>query len=195
MINRTATIHRETAETKVSVKLGIDGRGEFEVNTGLRMFDHLLSQLARHGFFDLRISASGADPHHLVEDVALCLGQAFNQALGEKRGIVRMGQALVPMDDALAMVAVDLSGRGYAVADVSFKRSKIADLPSELIHHFLTTFAIEARLNLQARLIGGVNDHHKAEAIFKALARALDQAKQIDSRIEGRIPSTKDWLE
>jgi imidazoleglycerol-phosphate dehydratase len=195
MADRTATIHRKTAETEVSIKLNVDGRGEFEVNTGLGMFDHLLSQLARHGFFDLTISASGVDPHHLVEDVALCLGQAFNQALGEKRGIIRMGQALVPMDDALAMVAVDLSGRGYPVVEISFKTNQIADLPTELIHHFLFTFALEARLNLQAQIINGINDHHKAEALFKALARALDQAKQIDARRGGVTPSTKGWLE
>ena len=191
MTERVASIKRETQETAVAVQLALDGQGEFQITTGLRMFDHLLSQLAKHGVFDLKVSATGADPHHLVEDVALCLGRVFNQALGEKEGIVRMGHAVVPMDDALALVAVDIGGRGHAVAELSFDEEKIADLPASLIPHFLETFASEARINLHAKILRGSNDHHKAEATFKALGRALDSATRHDDRIRGKIPSTK----
>jgi imidazoleglycerol-phosphate dehydratase len=130
-----------------------------------------------------------------VEDVAICLGRAFNQALGEKRGIVRMAHAIVPMDDALALVAVDISGRGYFVSDLSFGDKNMADLPSNLIGHFLDSFASEARLNLHARIVSGTDDHHKAEAIFKAMARALDAATRFDPRISGKVPSTKDVID
>ena len=193
-MTRRATINRETGETSVSVRLDIDGGGDFEISTGLRMFDHLLAQLARHGVFDLKVSASGADSHHVVEDVALCLGRAFNQALGEKQGIVRMSHAVVPMDEALAMVSVDIGGRGYAVVEASFE-GNVGELPADLVRHFLETLASEAKINLQAEVLRGVNDHHKAEALFKALARALDGATRIDERISGRVPSTKEIIE
>ena len=195
MAERTATIKRETRETTISVKFVIDGQGESEITTGIRMFDHLLSQLARHGVFDLKISATGDDSHHMVEDVALCLGRAVNQALGDKKGLVRMAQAIVPMDDALSLVAVDAGGRGYAVIEVPFDDKNIAELPSNLVHHFLETFASEARINLHAKLLNGSNDHHKAESLFKALARALDMATQIDERKKDRVPSTKGIIE
>ena len=195
MAQRIATIRRDTRETAINLELGIDGEGNFEITTGIRMFDHLLAQLARHGTFDLKISGTGDDPHHLVEDVALCLGQAFVQALGEKKGIVRMAHAVVPMDDALALIAVDIGGRGYAVVETLFDEKNIAGLPADLICHFLETFASEARINLHAKLLRGTNDHHKAEAIFKALARALDSATAIDERIKGRVPSTKGMIQ
>jgi imidazoleglycerol-phosphate dehydratase len=195
MSRRIATINRETGETSVNVEFDVDGKGDFEITTGIRMLDHLLTQLARHGAFNLKVAATGADPHHLVEDVAICLGRAFNLAMAEKRGIVRMSHAIVPMDDALAMVAVDISGRGYFAADISFADKNIADLPSGLVSHFLESFAAEARLNLQARLLAGNDDHHKAEATFKALARALDAATRLDPRITGRVPSTKDVID
>jgi len=195
MSRRTATVKRETNETSVSVEFDIDGKGDFEITTGLRMFDHLLTQLARHGAFDAKVAATGADPHHLVEDVAICLGRAFNEALGEKRGIVRMAHAMVPMDDALALVAVDISGRGYFVPEMSFNDKNMADLPTNLVSHFLESFAAEARLNLHAKIIRGTDDHHKAEATFKALARALDAATRFDPRIAGRVPSTKDVID
>ena len=195
MTERMATIKRATKETNISLELSIDGKGDFEITTGIQMFDHLLAQLARHGVFDLKVSATGADPHHLVEDVALCLGRAFNQALGGKKGIVRMAHAMVPMDDALALVAVDIGGRGYAVIEVPFDEKNIADLPADLVRHFLETFASEARINLHTKLIRGSNDHHKAEALFKALARALDGATQLDERIKDRVPSTKEVIE
>lgn len=191
MSGRVAIVKRETKETSIILEFGIDGEGDFNITTGIRMFDHLLSQLARHGAFDLKLSASGDDSHHLVEDVALCLGQAFNQALLDKKGIVRMAHAVVPMDDALALVSVDIGGRGYTATEASFSEKNIAELPSDLVHHFLESFASEAKINLHTKLIRGSNDHHKAEAIFKALARALDSATQFDERIKNGVPSTK----
>ena len=195
MSKRIAVIKRETKETCISLELAIDGKGDSEITTGIRMFDHLLAQLSQHGAFDLKVSATGPDSHHLVEDVALCLGRAFNQALGEKQGIVRMAHAIVPMDDALALVAVDISGRGYAVIEIPFDEKNITDLPANLVCHFLETFASEGRINLHTRLLRGSNDHHKAEATFKALARALDAATQFDERISGRVPSTKSIID
>lgn len=191
---RTASLKRETKEAGITVELNIDGNGVAEISTGVGMCDHMLDQLARHGRFDLRLNAKGdlhVDEHHTVEDVGVVLGQAFNQALGDRRGIVRMGQGIVPMDEALALVAVDLSGRGYAVVEASFANQYINELPTDLIKHFLEAFAIEGRFNLHARLLAGEIDHHKAEALFKALARALDVATQIDERLSGEIPSTK----
>ena len=195
MQKRTTIIKRETMETNISLELNIDGSGKCEVNTGIKMFDHLLAQLARHGIFDIKISATGDDQHHLVEDVAICLGKAFGEALGEKRGIVRMANALVPMDDALAIVVVDISGRGYSVLELPFGDNDMFGFPTDLIRHFLESFAIEARLNLHAKILYGINDHHKAEALFKALGRALDTATRIDERISGELPSTKELLE
>ncbi len=195
MANRLSIIKRETRETNISLELNIDGNGQGEMSTGIRMFDHLLEQVARHGVFDIKISATGSDQHHLVEDVGICLGKAFGEALGEKRGIVRMANATVPMDDALAMVVVDISGRGYTVLDLPFVDNDMAGFPTDLIRHFLESFAIEARLNLHARILYGINDHHKAEALFKALGRALDTATRIDQRISGELPSTKEFLE
>ncbi len=195
---RLSTIERKTRETDISLELNLDGSGQWEINTGIKMFDHLLSQLARHGRFDIKLSASGDDQHHLIEDVAICLGQAFNQALGEKRGIIRMGDATVPMDDALAMVAVDISGRGYTMLELNFSQNsakwQLLGFPPDLIRHFLESFAAEAKLNLNANVTGR-DDHHKAEAIFKALGRALDMATAIDKRISGELPSTKGLLE
>jgi imidazoleglycerol-phosphate dehydratase len=195
MAERKATVTRETAETNVRIELNIDGSGQFEITTGIRMFDHLLTQLAQHGVFDIKLSATGADQHHVVEDVAISLGKALNQALGEKRGITRMAHAIVPMDEALAAVAVDVGGRTYSVFEASFNEANIGDLEADLVRHFLVSFASEARINLHAKVLTGVNDHHKAEALFKALGRALDSATKIDERIWGRIPSTKEVIE
>ena len=192
---RTATITRETGETKISMVLNIDGSGKFEIKTGSKMFDHMLTHLAQHGLFDIKIQASGWDLHHVVEDVAIALGQALNKALGDKKGITRMGHAIVPMDEALATVAVDISGRGYAVHDTIFTRRKIGDLERDLVRHFLETFASEAKMNLYVQAVEGSNDHHKLEALFKALGRALDSATKIDERITGKVPSTKGVLE
>jgi imidazoleglycerol-phosphate dehydratase len=195
MKSRTAKIKRETTETKVSLELGVDGTGQAKINTGIKMFDHLLSQLAQHGRFNLMVTASGDDQHHLIEDVAICLGKALGEALGDKRGIIRMADADVPMDDALAAVAVDISGRGYTVLELPFADNDMAGFPTDLIRHFLESLAIEARINLHARIIYGTNDHHKAEALFKALGRALDMATSLDKRISGELPSTKGRLE
>lgn len=192
--NRTASVRRETRETKVAIELNIDGKGTSEISTGIGMLDHLLEQVARHGRFDIKIKAQGdlkVNEHHTVEDVAISLGKAFQEALGERRGIIRMGHAIVPMDEALALVAVDIGGRGYAKVEASFIKDYIGELPTGLIKHFLNSFALEARFNLHAKLLAGDDDHHKAEALFKALARALDRASEIDDRIAGEVPSTK----
>ena len=194
MTDRLVTVKRETKETDISLELNIDGRGKGEVNTGIPMLDHLLVQVTRHGVFDIKLSATGDDPHHIVEDVAICLGKALGEALEEKRGIIRMANATVPMDDALAMVTVDISGRGYTVLELPFSENDMAGFPTDLIRHFLESFAIEAKLNLHARVVYGVNDHHKVEALFKALGRALDMATRIDERISGELPSTKGLL-
>ena len=195
MASRTAAIKRETRETNIRLELNIDGAGRDDIATGIRIFDHLLAQVARHGLFDITVSASGDDQHHLVEDVGICLGQAFAQALGERRGIVRMADVTVPMDDALVNVAVDIGGRGYTVLDLPFSDNDMAGFATDLIRHFLQALAAEGRLNLHARALYGSNDHHKAEALFKALGRALDKATQLDTRISGELPSTKDYLE
>ena len=195
MSNRRSIVKRETKETNISLELSIDGSGQYKINTGIKMFDHLLSQVAQHGRFDIKISATGDDQHHLVEDVALCLGRAFGEALGEKRGIIRMADAAVPMDDALATVIVDISGRGYTVLDLPFTDNDMAGFPTDLIRHFLESFAIEGKLNLHALVVYGTNDHHKAEALFKALGRALDTATKVDERISGELPSTKGLVE
>jgi len=195
MADRKANVIRETAETNVRVELNIDGSGQFEITTGIRMFDHLLTQLAQHGVFDITLTASGTDQHHVVEDVAISLGKAFNQALGKKQGITRMAHAIVPMDEALSEVVVDIGGRAYSVVEASFSRVNIGELCADLIRHFLVSFASEARINLHARVITGINDHHKAESLFKALGRALDAATRIDERLLGRIPSTKEVID
>jgi imidazoleglycerol-phosphate dehydratase len=195
MADRKATVARETKETSIKVEVNIDGKGQAEITTGIRFFDHMLGQLAQHGIFDIKLSATGADQHHVVEDVAICLGKAFNQALGDRRGIVRMAHAAVPMDDALAMVALDIGGRGYAGFEASFNDTSIENMSSDLVRHFFVSFASEAKLNIHARVLTGIDDHHKAEAMFKALARALDAATRIDERIADRIPSTKETIE
>ena len=198
MTKRTAIIKRKTKETSISLELNLDGSGQWQVSTGIKMLDHFLAQVAQHGRFDLTLSATGDDDHHLIEDVAICFGKAFSEALGEKHGIVRMADAWVPMDDAMAMVVVDLSGRAYAVLDLPFSRSskkwELIGFTPDLIRHFLESFATEARINLHARILYGENDHHKAEALFKALGRALDKAVRIDERIKSGLPSTKDLL-
>ena len=194
MTDRLVTVKRETKETDISLELNIDGSGKSEINTGIPMLDHLLEQVTRHGIFDTKLSATGDDQHHLVEDVAICLGKALGEALEEKRGIIRMANATVPMDDALAMVTVDISGRGYTVLELPFSENDMAGFPTDLIRHFLESFATEAKLNLHARVVYGVNDHHKVEALFKALGRALDMATRIDERISGELPSTKGLL-
>jgi len=193
---RRGKIHRETKETQVEVTLVLDGQGNYEIQTGVGFLDHLLAQVAMHGMFDLMVRARGdmeVDEHHTVEDVAICLGQALDQALGDRRRIVRIAHAYVPMDEALAFVAVDLGGRTYAVVKTDFTSSRLGMLEADLVRHFLETLAVHGRLNLHARVLYGRNDHHKAEALFKALGRALDTATRLDPR-RTDIPSTKGVL-
>lgn len=197
MPDRRSSVNRETPETKVFLELDLDGSGRYEVTTGIGMMDHMLEQLAKHGLFDLTLEASGdieRDPHHLVEDIGLVLGKALDQALGERRGITRFGHAVVPMDESLVLVALDLGGRPHAGIDLKFERDLLGQLPTENISHFLEAFAQEGRLNLHVRELAGANDHHRAEAAFKALARALSAAVRVDERIAGEVPSTKDVL-
>ena len=195
--NRTATVTRETKETRVEVTLDLDGGGRSSAKTGIGMLDHLIEQIGKHGLFDLSVTATGdlhVDEHHTVEDVGIALGQAFDQALGERRGIVRMADALVPLDEALASVAVDISGRPYCRIEAHFALPRIGELPSSLVEHLLESFAREAKLTLHARVLMGDNDHHKAEAMCKALGRALAAASRIEPRLGGEVPSTKGTL-
>ena len=195
---RAAEIKRETKETTIEITLDLDGTGQYQVETGVGFLDHMLTHIAAHGLFDLTVRATGdlhIDPHHTVEDVALVLGHAFSEAVGDKAGIVRMGSVYVPMDEALAFVAVDLSGRPYCVAEVEWTGPTVGGVPVTLIPHFIESFAITARANVHARVLYGRDDHHKAEALFKALGRALDVATRQDPRRGGAIPSTKGALE
>jgi imidazoleglycerol-phosphate dehydratase len=193
---RSATIDRVTAETEVHLDLKLDGIGRGEVNTGIGFLDHLLLLFLHHGLFDLNIAARGdlhVDAHHVTEDIAIGLGEALDRALGDRAGIMRVAHSYVPMDETLGFVALDLSGRPYAVVDVTWQGALLGTLDVDLVRHFLETFAMNGRLSLHARVLYGLNDHHKAEALFKALARALDLATQIDSRRRG-VPSTKGRL-
>ena len=194
---RIAEISRQTNETQIIVKLDLDGTGKHEISTGIGFLDHMLTHLAIHGLFDLAVQAKGdlhIDTHHTVEDVALTLGQAFDQALGDRKGIVRMGDYFAPMDEALAHVAVDLSGRPYAVIQAEWHTPYIGNIPTTLFPHFFESFAVTTRCNLHARVLYGRDDHHQAEALFKAWARALDVATQADPRRAGSVPSTKGLL-
>jgi imidazoleglycerol-phosphate dehydratase len=193
-MSRRGAITRETRETRVRVELDLDGNGQGEILTGIGMFDHLLEQIARHGRLNLKVQAQGdieRDAHHTVEDVGICIGQALNQALGDRAGIVRMAHAIVPLDEALVLVAMDIGGRGYAAIELPFGGERIGDLPCEMIGHFFQSLAFEARLSLHVRLLAGINDHHRAESAFKAFARALSSASRIDPQLSGAIPSTK----
>lgn len=194
---RISTLRRRTNETEIALSLNLDGTGQHTIATGVGFLDHLLTHIAVHGLFDLTVQATGdlhIDPHHTIEDCALVLGQAFAEALSDKTGIVRMGHAYVPMDEALAFVAVDLSGRPYAVVDATWHSPAIGQFPTSLLAHFLESLAVTAKANLHARVLYGRDDHHQAEALFKALGRALDIATQMDVRRRGVVPSTKGTL-
>lgn len=196
MQTRSALIQRQTKETGVRVSLNLDGSGQARISTGIPFLDHMLDLFARHGLFDLEVECRGdleIDDHHSVEDVAITLGQAFAQALGEKRGIARYGAALVPMDEALCRAVVDLSGRFYLVYEVETGRQTIGNFSVELAEHFWRSFAEALRCNLHLDLLRGRNTHHILEATFKATARALRQAVELDARVEG-VPSTKGVL-
>ncbi|RME44725.1 MAG: imidazoleglycerol-phosphate dehydratase HisB [Caldilineae bacterium] len=195
---RTATIHRQTAETDITLTLTLDGRGKARVQTGVGFLDHMLHALARHARFDLTVEARGdlhIDEHHTVEDVGIVLGRALGEALGDRRGITRMGHAIVPMDESLALVAVDIGGRGYFVFEGHFDTDRIGQMATSLIPHFFESMAHAAKMNLHARLLAGRDDHHRAEALFKALARALNRAVAPDPQLGGQIPSTKGHIE
>jgi imidazoleglycerol-phosphate dehydratase len=197
MTVRTATVRRETGETQVEITINLDGRGRAQVETGVGFLDHMLSALARHARFDLTVRATGdlqVDEHHTVEDVGMTLGMALGEALGDRAGITRMGHAIVPMDEALALVAVDIGGRGYCVFDGQFDTSRIGEMGTNLVPHFFESLAVETRMNLHARLLAGRDDHHRAEALFKALARALHEATRLDSTLGGDMPSTKNVI-
>jgi len=193
---RTATIKRQTAETDISAKLDIDGTGKSEIVTGIGFFDHMLILLTKHGFFDLQLNTDGdlaVDGHHTVEDTGIVLGQALTKALGDKNGIKRYGTAYVPMDEALAMVSLDISGRPFLIFDAVIPAERIGNFDTELTEEFLRALAVHAGLTLHVRVLSGKNSHHIVEAIFKALGRALDEATAKDNRIVG-VMSTKGML-
>lgn len=193
---RTAKIDRSTSETQIEIELNLDGSGLHDISTGVGFLDHMLTHIAAHGLFDITVKAQGdlhIDAHHTVEDVALVLGSAFDQALGDRKGITRMASFYAPMDETLAFVALDLSGRPYSVIDAEWGSAPVGGIPTSLFPHFFESFAVTARCNLHARILYGRDDHHKAEALFKALARALDAATTIDGRRQ-TVPSTKGTL-
>lgn len=194
---RRAAIARKTAETRVSVTLKLDGRGRHHVRTGIRFLDHMLEVVARHGAFDLEIAADGdldVDQHHTVEDVGIALGEAVARAVGGKRGINRAGYFVMPMDETLAVAAVDLSGRPHAVIDLRTKARCVGDLQTELVHDFFEGFAAAARANVHVKVMYGRSSHHQVEAAFKAFARALRFAAAKDRQLRGVLPSTKGLL-
>jgi imidazoleglycerol-phosphate dehydratase len=196
MSNRTAKINRQTKETTIELSLDLDGAGRAKVSTGVGFFDHMLDLLARHGLFDLEVTAKGdlhVDSHHTVEDVGIVLGQALEKALGDKRGIHRYGWAIVPMDESLAQIAVDLSGRPAFVFNVNFTGPLIGQFPVELVEEFLKALSTSAKMNLHVTVPYGTNNHHISEAIFKALAKSLRQATSLDPR-NNDVPSTKGTL-
>ena len=190
----TASLQRTTGETSVTVSINLDGSGEYDVATGNGFLDHMVGQVARHGLIDITLKATGdvqTGWHHLVEDVGIMLGRAFREALGDGRGIRRMGHAIVPLDEALALVAVDCGGRSYASVETGLDDTMVETLSGDLVGHFLESFANEARINLHAKVMAGVSPHHKAEALCKALARSLRDAVEPDHRAIQQVPSTK----
>jgi imidazoleglycerol-phosphate dehydratase len=194
---RKASIQRTTKETDIRLALNIDGRGRYKISTGIRFFDHMLELFAHHGGFDLQLQATGdldVDQHHTVEDVGIVLGQAFAQALGNKRGILRAGYFVMPMDETLGVAAVDFSGRTAAVIDAQVKTRLVGDLQSELVFDFFEGFARGAHANVHARILYGRSNHHKIESLFKAFGRALRAACWRDKRMARLLPSTKGLL-
>ncbi|OGE19321.1 imidazoleglycerol-phosphate dehydratase [Candidatus Daviesbacteria bacterium RIFCSPLOWO2_02_FULL_41_8] len=196
-MSRQAVVKRKTDETNIKISLDIDGTGKREINTPVGFLSHMLDLFAKGGLFDLTIKATGdtwIDEHHTVEDIGICLGEAFTSALGDKRGINRYGFFILPMDEALATVAIDFAGRYSFKFECPFEREKVGDLPTELVKHFWDAFAQNAKVNLFIKVEYGENDHHKIEAIFKAIARAIRMACEIDQRALNQIPSTKGKL-
>jgi imidazoleglycerol-phosphate dehydratase len=194
---RRALIARRTTETQISLSLGLDGKGRYDVSTGIRFLDHMLELFARHGAFDLRVKATGdldVDQHHTVEDLGIALGEAVSKALGRRRGINRAGYFVMPMDETLAVAAIDLGGRPHTVVDLKVTASRVGDLQTELVCDFFEGFAIGARANVHLKVMYGRSSHHKIEAVFKAFARALRVACARDSRMAAMLPSTKGLL-
>ncbi|OGV99276.1 MAG: imidazoleglycerol-phosphate dehydratase [Nitrospinae bacterium RIFCSPLOWO2_02_39_17] len=195
-MKREAEVKRKTRETDIKVSLKLNGTGEYKINTTIPFLDHMLSQIAKHGLFDIEIEAKGdteVDYHHTVEDVGIALGDAFKKALGEKEGIKRYGHAVIPLNEALSMVAVDISGRPYIVYNVAIPKEKVGEFDAELTEEFFRAFANSSGMSLHINLMYGNNLHHIVESIFKAAARALDEATSLDERVKG-IPSTKGKL-
>ena len=194
---RRAVITRKTTETQISLTLTLDGKGRYEISTGIRFFDHMLELLTRHGGFDLRLQATGdldVDQHHTVEDVGIALGEAVSKALGDRRGINRAGYFVMPMDETLGVAAIDLSGRIHAVTDLRLKVRRVGDLEADLVHDFFDGFAQGARANVHVKVLYGRSSHHQIEALFKAFARALRYACSKDRRLARVLPSTKELL-
>ena len=194
---RRAVITRKTTETQISLTLTLDGKGRYEVSTGIRFFDHMLELFTRHGGFDLRLQAAGdldVDQHHTVEDVGIALGEAVSKALGDRRGINRAGYFVMPMDETLGVAAIDLSGRIHAVTDLRLKVRRVGDLEADLVHDFFDGFAQGARANVHVKVLYGRSSHHQIEALFKAFARALRYACSKDRRLAAVLPSTKELL-
>ena len=187
---RVGRVDRKTKETEVKVRLNLDGSGKVNIGTGIKFLDHLFASFAKHGCFDLELRARGDFEHHIAEDAMIALGETLEKALGKKFGITRMGAAVVPMDDALVLAAVDLSGRAYPSVEVKFAKRKLDDLSSDMVGHMLETLATNGKFNLHVQVLRGKNDHHKAEAIFKALGVALAEAVSKVPRRKG-VPSTK----
>jgi imidazoleglycerol-phosphate dehydratase len=197
IIERQTYIERETKETKITLKLNIDGYGNSNIDTGIKFFDHMLDILTNHALFDLELKCKGdinVDCHHSIEDVGIVLGQAIKEAIGNKKGINRFGQAIIPMDEALSLCAIDISNRPLLLFDAEFKRQDINEFATECVYEFFYSVAMNAGITLQIKLMQGLNDHHKIEAIFKSFARALKQACEIDKRLLNKIPSTKGVL-
>lgn len=193
---RTAVIERNTSETKITLSLNLDGSGKAGINTGIGFFDHMLNGFARHGFFDLNLTVEGdleVDTHHTIEDTGIVLGMAIKEAVGDKKGIVRYGSKILPMDEALILCALDLCGRPYLVYDLQLDREKVGDLETEMVHEFFYAVSYGAGMNLHLKQISGLNNHHIIEGAFKAFAKALDEATQFDSRITD-VLSTKGSL-
>ncbi len=193
MMSRTANVERITSETDIKINMDLDGEGKYDISTGVNFFNHMLEAFSKHSMIDLEINAVGdieIDDHHTIEDVGILLGEAFSQAIGDKIGIRRMAHAIVPMDESVATVAVDISGRSYCNMDLNFKNEKIGDMTADIVVHFFESFASSAKLNIYGE-VKGVNDHHKCEAIFKAFAKAMKDAIKVE---HNQLPSTKGVL-
>ena len=192
-MTRNANVSRKTSETDINIELNLDGTGEYDISTGVNFFNHMLESFSKHSMVDLVVKATGdieIDDHHTIEDVGILLGEAFSQAIGDKKGIKRMAHAIVPMDESVATVAIDISGRSYCNMNFNFKNDKIGDMTSDVVVHFFESFASSAKLNIYATA-EGANDHHKAEAIFKAFAKSIKEAVKVE---HDQIPSTKGVL-